>query len=156
MKISKANKGHIVLEETRRKISEANKGKIVSEETRRKLSEANKNPSEETRRKLSEANKGEKNGMYGMKGKKSPRYGKDWRVGKTKEEIKDHNRKSSEGHKKPILQFTKDMIFIKEWKSAKDAGNELGIDCSSITNCCQGKRKSAGKFVWRYKEKTEN
>ena len=58
IKMSDANKGHIVSEETRKKISEASKGHIVSEETRRKLSESNKNPSEETRRKLSEASKG--------------------------------------------------------------------------------------------------
>jgi group I intron endonuclease len=48
-KISKALKGHLVTEETRRKLSEShkgkpsnNKGKKASEETRRKLSEAHK------------------------------------------------------------------------------------------------------------------
>ena len=46
----------------KKKISEANKGKYVPEETKNKISEARKGKkhSEETRKKISEANKGEK------------------------------------------------------------------------------------------------
>jgi len=52
-----------ISEETRRKLSEAQKGKVVSDETKAKLSEIAKNRppmSAETRRKLSEAQKGRK------------------------------------------------------------------------------------------------
>jgi len=61
-KISEANKGKIVSEETRRKLSESHKGKPLSEDTRKKLSASHlRNPirfwlgkhhSEETKRKL--------------------------------------------------------------------------------------------------------
>lgn len=51
---------------------------------------------------------------------------------------------------KPILQYTKDGEFIKEWTSAKEASKVLGINHGHITTCCKGKLKSAYGFVWTY------
>ena len=51
-----------------------------------------------------------------------------------------------------ILQFAKSGEFIKEWPSAMEAQRQLGIACSNICKCCKGKLKSAGGFVWRYKD----
>ena len=51
----------------------------------------------------------------------------------------------------PILQFSKDGTFIKEWPSAKEAERQLGIARSSICLCLKGRLKSAGGFIWRYK-----
>lgn len=50
------------------------------------------------------------------------------------------------------LQFTIDGKFIKEWDSATNAGIELKISSSNIIQCCKGNRKSAGGYVWKYKE----
>ena len=50
----------------------------------------------------------------------------------------------------PILQFTKDGTFVKEWQSSHEAGRSLGISPSHICQCCKGRLKSAGGFVWRY------
>ena len=50
----------------------------------------------------------------------------------------------------PILQFTKSGEFIKEWPSTREAGRQLGIFQQSICQCCKGRCKSAGGFVWRY------
>ena len=50
----------------------------------------------------------------------------------------------------PILQFTKSGEFMKEWPSAKEAYRQLGISPSPICQCCKGRCKSAGGFVWRY------
>ena len=52
----------------------------------------------------------------------------------------------------PILQFTKDGTFIKEWQSAIEVQRQLRIACSNICKCCKGRLKHAGGFVWRYKE----
>lgn len=52
----------------------------------------------------------------------------------------------------PILQFSKDGTFIKEWQSALEAQRQLGIGHPHICSCCQGKRKTAGGFIWRYKD----
>jgi len=51
---------------------------------------------------------------------------------------------------KPVLQFTKDGEFIKEWESATAASRQLNIPLPNITNCINGyKYKSAGGFVWK-------
>lgn len=39
-------------------------------------------------------------------------------------------------------------VVIKEWPSARTAGLTLGIDPSSITKVCLGKKQSAGGFRW--------
>ena len=56
----------------------------------------------------------------------------------------------SEAHSKKILQFTKSGEFIKEWPSAKEAFHKLGIAHSNICRSCNGIRKSAGGYIWKY------
>lgn len=51
---------------------------------------------------------------------------------------------------KKILQYTKSGEFVREWPSLREAQIELGIAQSSICRCCNGKRKSAGGYVWKY------
>ena len=51
----------------------------------------------------------------------------------------------------PILQFTKDGMFVKEWPSAYEAYRQLRISKSHICNCLKGRKKSAGGFAWQYK-----
>lgn len=51
---------------------------------------------------------------------------------------------------KPVLQYTKDGIFIKYYKSIISAFEETGIGSPDITNCAKGNRKSAGGFIWKY------
>lgn len=51
----------------------------------------------------------------------------------------------------PILQFSKDGTLIKEWPSASEACRQLRISRPSICYCLNGRYKSAGGFVWRYK-----
>lgn len=53
-------------------------------------------------------------------------------------------------HSIPILQFTKDGTFVKEWPSLTEAYRQLGIHPSTIRLCLKGRRKSSGGFVWRY------
>ena len=51
----------------------------------------------------------------------------------------------------PILQFTKEMEFVRKWESAMDVERELGFDNSSIVKCCRGKKyKSVGGYMWKY------
>jgi group I intron endonuclease len=51
----------------------------------------------------------------------------------------------------PILQFTKEGEFIAEYFSMNEAERCSGVAKSSICRCCKGELKSAGKFVWKYK-----
>ena len=50
----------------------------------------------------------------------------------------------------PIVQLTLNGQFIKKWACGADVLRELGINKSSIAQCCQGKRKSAGGYRWMY------
>jgi hypothetical protein len=52
---------------------------------------------------------------------------------------------------KPIHQYDLDGNFIKEWVSCREAHRVLGIHYGSISLCCLGKGKTAGKFIWKYK-----
>ena len=51
--------------------------------------------------------------------------------------------------KKPILQFSLDGEFIREWECANDVGKVVQ---SSINKCLTGKYKTAYGFIWKYKE----
>ena len=53
----------------------------------------------------------------------------------------------------PIIQYSKDGVFIKEWPSSREVKRVLGINNSHIIQCCKGRYKSSGGFIWRYKEK---
>jgi group I intron endonuclease len=54
---------------------------------------------------------------------------------------------------KPVLQYDLKDNFIKEWSSIKDANLFLGKskDSSSIGECCKGKKQTAYKYKWKYK-----
>lgn len=51
-------------------------------------------------------------------------------------------------NRKPVLQYDKDGNFIERFESATDAYNKLGI--CHITSVCNGHRKMAGGFVWKW------
>lgn len=51
---------------------------------------------------------------------------------------------------KPVIQYTKDMEFIAEYFGTREAERQTGI--SHIGCCCNGSRKTAGGFIWRWKE----
>lgn len=53
---------------------------------------------------------------------------------------------------KEINQYTLDWKFIKKWYSISEAGRNLWIHISSISNCCKSKKwsKSAGGFIWKF------
>lgn len=74
---------------------------------------------------LTRKHKSENNGMFGKLGS-------------------EHNCSIS------IVQLTLDGQFIKKWAAASEVERELGINRSSIIQCCKGKRKSAGGFKWMY------
>ena len=64
----------------------------------------------------------------------------------------EHKRKISEAHSIPIIQYTKDGIFVRYWDSAKSASKELNINLGHIISSYQNKRKTCGGFIWKYKK----
>ncbi len=67
-----------------------------------------------------------------------------------------HNIRSAQSHSKPIVQYTLDGIFVREWDSATAAARELGYVQSAINWCCLRKPKynSYHGYIWRYKNDT--
>ena len=55
------------------------------------------------------------------------------------------------GTNTPVLQFDKQGNFIAEYKSMGEAFNKTGVPGSAICEVCKGRRKSAHKFIWKYK-----
>ena len=53
---------------------------------------------------------------------------------------------------KPVLQYTKSGVFVREWKSARDVQRNLGYFNNNISNCCNGRYKYAYDFIWKYKD----
>lgn len=60
---------------------------------------------------------------------------------------------SIELNSKPVMQFDKAGNFVKEYSSAEEALRMTGIN--HICDVANGKRKTAGKFVWKWKVKNE-
>ena len=52
---------------------------------------------------------------------------------------------------KPILQYTKNGEFIKEWNSAREAERYYNLSSNCICSCLKEKTKSSGGYVWKYK-----
>jgi len=61
-----------------------------------------------------------------------------------------HSKLISEKIKKNIIQCDKNNNLIQEWSSIKEARIKLNIN--SISNCLSGKQKTAGGYIWKYKE----
>ena len=59
--------------------------------------------------------------------------------------------RQSEKSGKIICQYDSNMNIIQEWPSIKNASDTLKISRSSIKNCCDGKTRHAGFFIWRIK-----
>lgn len=51
---------------------------------------------------------------------------------------------------KSVLQYTKDGIFVKRWESISLANKHYNT--AHISDCCLGKRKSCGGFVWVFEK----
>ena len=54
--------------------------------------------------------------------------------------------------KKSICQFSLNGILLNKWDSIYQASIETKISEQSISSCCRKKLRSAGNFVWRFKD----
>jgi group I intron endonuclease len=154
-------------DETKKKLSIINTGKHHSQETKDKLSKINmgKKQSKETIAKRVAKITGQKRPtvsifMSKRIGKKHPNFGKK-RSEESKKKQSETMRNLPKGklntNGRPVIQYSKDLIFIRRWETAKLASIELQIGVSHIGDCCKGKRyyKTAGNYVWKYETEKE-
>lgn len=74
--------------------------------------------------------------------------------GKKLSEITKH--KISKANKKAVTQILPNGTEFSSYFSATDASQDLGINRKSINNCCLGKQKTAGGYIWRYAKEGES
>lgn len=118
-------------------------GRIISPETRSKLSKAHIGVAvqisnkEEWKRKISQS----------LTGKPHPRRG-----GKRHPLSQEQRKRLSDSHKKkPVAMYNIDGEFLHKFCSANDGANFIGLKSSAdINKCCNGKRNTAGGYIWRF------
>jgi len=138
--------GWKMTEEQKKTISLRNKGLKRSEEVREFLRkrQLGKKASEETRKKLSIVHTGRKHTEESLQ---------KMRIAKKAAGIPPQaTAAAAEWHKKPILQYTLQGEFVREWDSAADASRELSISQRGIYGCIRGKSKTSAGYVWKRKE----
>lgn len=74
----------------------------------------------------------EVNKKKGLKGEKSPHFGKG----------------------KKVLQYSLDNIFLNEWNSGCEVERNIGIHQGGISECCNFKRETYKGFIWKFKNIT--
>lgn len=137
-KLRDSRLGKVASQNTREKISAIHKGKTVSQETRQKLSSARKGfkESDEWKEHISEGVKGHK-----------------WSESQRENYLK--NRVYAQGADvktaKRVAQYTKDGTLVGIFGCIRDAEKSIGNN-HHISDCCQGKVKTAGGFIWKYVE----
>lgn len=112
-----------------------NFGHKWTEEMKSVARERSKNMPQEARKKISEAAKkrsGELNSFYG------------------KHHSEETKKKIAEGKEKKVDMLDKDMNVIETFQSMTIASKSTGIHIVAISNCCRGKVKTAGGYIWRY------
>ena len=70
-----------------------------------------------------------------------------------KSKAKDYVINGGRGYRgKPVEQLGGDGEVIREFRNAVEAGRYYGTDATTIRECCNGKCRTAGGRIWRYKE----
>lgn len=153
--IGKPNKrkGTPLSDEAKRKISDANQGRNLSEEHKRKISLSlkatlSKKPrqpmSEEYRKKLSEAHKGHRHSDETKMKMSKAHKGRQVKPESVIKMLRHRNLR-------PVLQIDINTNkIINTFPYIEDAERTLHI--CHISECCNGKRKTAGGYKWRYAE----
>lgn len=63
----------------------------------------------------------------------------------------DLRKRAAKSKRKPVIQYSKSGEFIKEWSHAREAAETLGINKRAIYECCVGRSKTSGGFIWKRK-----
>lgn len=81
----------------------------------------------------------------------TPKQNVNWGTGIERRKKKLINRKDQS---KPVLQLDLKGNFLAEYPSQSEAERKLGINQGNINNVLKGRCKTAGGYIWKYKNPT--
>lgn len=178
-KIGLASLGRKKSPETLLKISLANKGRVVSEETKDKIRDANTPRFEKSRKRSLPKPPKLKRGVkkYDLEMNLLKEYAclydadrdNNYPLGTISQlfsrnrdsrdgfifKVSDPNIKTRKVAIRPVIQWDKDMNFIKEFNSVKEAEETMGYHHGKVNQLLHGKRKNTTDFLWQYKSTEE-
>ena len=76
----------------------------------------------------------------------------EWCTWKYNANYGTRNQRVINKHIKKVCQYDLNENCIKIWDSLSSIGEELGYCISHISQCCNGKRYTAHKYIWKYME----
>ncbi len=120
-------------------------GRFHSEETKDKIRQKalEREVSDKTRKKMSESQKKVKRDYSALARLSNKRW----------ENLEEREKASiNNPNNRQILQYNIDLNFIKEFRSAAEAGRSINKGHQNIATCARGKLKTAYGFIWKYKE----
>lgn len=145
-------------ERIKKLLSDSKKGVPRSQAVKDKISQTKRKnlyiASDRHREMMSKRMTGENNPMYGKTHSESARKKMhDARIGKKNPVVSESNRKRTGTETKstrPIIQLSIDGTVINTYISIAEAMRQTGI--GMIANAARGNQKTAGGFIWKYKE----
>lgn len=66
--------------------------------------------------------------------------------------VENHRKIMTKSLGKPVIQYTADGVFVKEYPSISEAGRTSDVNMKNIQRTLHGHSKTAGGFIWKYKE----
>ena len=69
----------------------------------------------------------------------------------TKKEKQSLKMKNNKKRSKPVIQYDLQKNIINEYLSLREAERQTNIRYTDILRCCKCKRKTAGGYIWKYK-----
>ena len=81
-----------------------------------------------------------------------------WKENKDKQSRDLRSGKLTHGNnpQKPVEQYTIGGELVAEFISTREAERSAGISKDGVGGVCRGKHKTAGGYVWKYKEGVQN
>lgn len=125
---------------------------IISERNR-KIRKSTSCPIYKERRRVMSL--GDSNGFYGRSHSNDSKLKmRNKKLGK--KQTLDHIQKVAKAVSKPVVMLDPNGHFIEGFSSSTEATKKLNKKHLHITECCQGKRKTAGGYKWMYLEEYES
>lgn len=56
----------------------------------------------------------------------------------------------NDGRLKAVSQWTKEGVFLTNYRSITEASQRTSVSYSGIGNCCRGTQKTSGGYIWKY------